>query len=52
MKSTQTPSFFQNEIMTLANKGQRPIEIAKTLNLVPISVSQFLNKTFYSDFPS
>jgi hypothetical protein len=44
MANTQKPSFFQNEIMTLANQGQRPIEIAKVLNLVPVSVSQFLNR--------
>lgn len=37
-----TPKKFEKEIILLANKGFRPVQIAKTLNLNSISVNSYL----------
>ncbi len=39
-----TPKDFENEILNYAKQGLRPKQIADILNLVPVSVGQFLNK--------
>lgn len=42
------PTDHIEEILNLAEQGLRPIEIARKLNLVPVSVSQFLNRNGYN----
>lgn len=39
---------YKDYIIDLANQGLRPTQIARKLNLIPVSVSQFLNRYGYT----